>query len=119
MLAGQARQTVAPALLPVFVIEPASQSVHEATFDAVEYLPASHAVHVVAPALVPVSVIEPAAHVMQSVSAVEPVAPTYSPTGHPMQSAAAAEPDTATYLPAPQSVHDATFDAVEYVPAAH
>ena len=32
-----------------------------ATFDAVEYLPTAHAVHVVAPALVPASVIEPAA----------------------------------------------------------
>ena len=31
------------------------------TFDAVEYLPAAHAVHVVAPVLVPVFVIEPAA----------------------------------------------------------
>ena len=34
---------------------------HEATFDAVEYLPTAHAVHVVPPVLVPASVIEPAA----------------------------------------------------------
>ena len=53
---------LAPALVPVFVIEPAPQSVHAATFDAVEYLPAAHAAHAVAPAAEPVSVIEPAAH---------------------------------------------------------
>ena len=34
---------------------------HAATFDAVEYLPTAHVVHVVAPVLVPVFVIEPAA----------------------------------------------------------
>ena len=90
---------VAPVPVPVFVIEPAgqsvqslgllepvvplylpgAQSVHAATSDAVEYLPTAHAVHVVAPVPVPASVMEPAA----------------------------------------QSVHDATFDAVEYLPAAH
>ena len=53
---------VAPVLVPVFVIEPASQSVHDGTFEAFEYLPASHAVHVVAPVEEPLSVIEPAAH---------------------------------------------------------
>ena len=46
---------------------PAVQSVHAATFDAVVYVPASHAVHVVAPALVPVSVIEPAWQLAQYV----------------------------------------------------
>ena len=52
---------------------------HAATSDAVEYLPAPHAVHVVAPSLLPVSVIDPAAHVMhESTSdAVE-----YSPAAH-------------------------------------
>ena len=89
---------VAPALLPVFVIEPAGhsshpfaaskpvvplylptpQSVHLLTFEAVEYLPAAHAMHVVAPVLVPVLVIEPAG----------------------------------------QSVHDTTVEAVEYLPTA-
>ena len=34
--------------------------IHAATFDAVEYLPTAHTVHVMAPALVPVFVIEPA-----------------------------------------------------------
>ena len=53
---------LAPALMPVFVIEPAPQSMHDATLDVVEYLPAMHAVHVVAAAAAPVSVIEPATH---------------------------------------------------------
>ena len=57
---------LAPALVPVFVIEPALQSVHAATFDAVEYLPAAHAAHAVAPAAEPVSVIEPAWHGAQN-----------------------------------------------------
>ena len=57
---------LAPALVPVFVIEPAPQSVHAATFDAVEYLPAAHAAHAVAPAAEPVSVIEPAWHGAQN-----------------------------------------------------
>ena len=34
---------------------------HAVAFDAVEYLPTAHTVHVVAPVLVPVFVIEPAA----------------------------------------------------------
>jgi hypothetical protein len=83
----------------VSVIEPAGQSVHAATFDFFEYLPTSHSVHVTAPVLLPLSVIEPAAHVMQSDASSEATIPTYSPAG--------------------QSVHDATFDAVEYLPATH
>ena len=79
---AHAVQMLAPALLPAFVIEPAShaaqslaaaepvvptylpavQSVHAATLDAAEYLPTAHAVHTVAPLLVPLSVIEPAPH---------------------------------------------------------
>ena len=78
---AHAVQMLAPVLVPVFVIEPAAhcaqsltsfepvvplyvpgaQSVHAPTFDAVEYLPTAHAVHVVAPVPVPASVIEPAA----------------------------------------------------------
>ena len=92
-------QILAPVLVPVFVIEPVAhilqsltsfepvvpvyvpgaQSAHAATFDAVEYLPTAHAVHVVAPVLVPASVIEPAAqsvHV-ESVDFVE-----YLPAAH-------------------------------------
>ena len=38
---------------------------HDATFDAVEYLPAPHAVHAVAPDSAPLSVIEPAWHPSQ------------------------------------------------------
>ena len=49
-------------LVPVFVIEPTPQSEHDATFDAVEYLPATHGAQALAPALVPVSVTDPAAH---------------------------------------------------------
>ena len=41
---------------------PAAQSVHVATFDAVEYFPTTHVAHNVAPGPVPVSVIEPAPH---------------------------------------------------------
>ena len=52
---------------------------HAVTFDAVEYLPTAHTVHVLAPVPVPVFVIEPAAHSMhvESVDAAE-----YSPAGH-------------------------------------
>ena len=70
-----------------------------ARFDAVEYLPAAHRVHEVAPASAPVFVIEPAAHLLQSAALLKPVVPLY--------------------VPASQSVHDAMFDAVEYLPAAH
>ena len=73
---------------------------HCATFDAVEYLPTAHAVHVVAPVLVPASVIEPAAqpvHV-ESVDFVE-----YLPSAHFVHLIAPAlvpvlviEPDTHT-----------------------
>ncbi len=59
--AAHSRHELAPALVPVFVIEPALQSMHDAMVDVVEYLPAAHAVHVVAPAVAPVFVIDPAA----------------------------------------------------------
>ena len=58
-------QMLAPAPVPVFVIEPALQSAHDESVDFSEYLPAAHAVHFVAPAEEPVSVIEPAAHSLQ------------------------------------------------------
>ena len=96
---AQAVQTLAPALAPVFVIQPAlhsmqslvsfdpvlpvyrpaSQSMHATMLDDIEYLPTAQAIHVVAPVPAPVSVIEPAV----------------------------------------QLVHDAKVDAVEYLPAAH
>ena len=69
------------------------------TFDAVEYLPAAHWAHELAPVVDPVFVIEPAAHLLQSAALLKPVVPLY--------------------VPASQSVHDAMFDAVEYLPAAH
>ena len=46
----------------MFVIDPAAQSEHDATFEASEYVPAAHGVHVVAPDAEPLSVIDPAAH---------------------------------------------------------
>ena len=56
---------LAPVFMPVFVIEPATQSLHDAVVDIVENLPAAHAVHMVAPATAPVSVIAPAWHRVQ------------------------------------------------------
>ena len=73
---------------------------HCATFDAVEYLPTAHAVHVVAPVLVPASVIEPAAQSMHdgTFDFVE-----YLPSAHAVHALAPAlapvlviEPDTHT-----------------------
>ena len=52
-------------LVPASVIEPAAQSMHDGTFDFVEYLPSAHAVHALAPALVPVLVVEPDTHTLQ------------------------------------------------------
>ena len=72
---------------------------HAATFDSLEYLPTAHALQMLAPLPVPVFVIEPAAHCAQSLTSFEPVVPLY--------------------VPGAQSVHAATFDAVEYLPTAH
>jgi hypothetical protein len=62
---AQAVQVVAPSLLPLSVIEPAGQTVHDGTIDASEYSPAAHAMHELAPAAVPVSVREPAKQTLQ------------------------------------------------------
>ena len=70
-----------------------------ATFDSLEYLPTAHALQMLAPVPVPMFVIEPAAHCAQSLASFEPVVPLY--------------------VPASQSVHAATFEAVEYLPTAH
>ena len=78
---------------------PFGHDVHALTFDSLEYLPTAHAVQMLAPVLVPVFVIEPAAHCAQSLRSFEPVVPLY--------------------VPGAQSVHAATFDAVEYLPTAH
>ena len=48
--------------VPELVIEPALQSEQAGTFDAAEYLPAAHSLHVMAPVEVPVFVMEPDAH---------------------------------------------------------
>ena len=59
----------------------------DATFEAVEYFPAVHAVQVVAPVLAPVSVIDPAKQLVQdaTVEAVE-----YFPAVHAVQAVAPA-----------------------------
>ena len=61
---------------------------HAATFDAVEYLPTAHAVHVVAPVPVPASVMEPAA---QSVHDATFDAVEYLPAAHASHFVAAAD----------------------------
>ena len=60
---SQGVHDIAPDKVPVFVLEPAAQVEHEATFDDNEYKPGVHSVHVDAPGLVPVFVMEPAAQV--------------------------------------------------------
>ena len=80
-------QSVGSSAPVVSLYRPAGQSVHADTFDAVEYLPTPHAVHVVAPAFVPVFVIEPAAHTMHAAT---PDAVEYSPAAHAMHELAPA-----------------------------
>ena len=114
---AHALQELAPALAPVFVSEPcghraqslalfepvvslyrpAEQSMHAPTFDAVEYLPTAHAVHVVAPVPAPLSVIEPAAHAMHAATfdAVE-----YCPAAHALQELAPAAVPVSVIEPA-------------------
>ena len=60
---AQGVHVVAPAFVPVFVMDPAPQVAHDATFEDNEYEPAAQGVHIVAPALVPVFVMDPAPHV--------------------------------------------------------
>ena len=60
---SQGLHNIAPDKDPVFVLEPAAQVEHEATFDDNEYKPGVHSVHDVAPALVPVFVLKPAPQV--------------------------------------------------------
>ena len=70
---------------------------HAATFDAVEYLPTAHVVHVVAPVLVPVFVIEPAA---QSEHDGTFEAFEYLPASHAMQFVAPALAPVSVFEPA-------------------
>ena len=63
----------------------------DATFEAVEYFPAVHAVQVVAPALVPVSVMDPAEHELQLLPA-KLLALWYWPAGQASHVSAVAEP---------------------------
>ena len=59
---AQGVHVVAPALVPVSVMDPAPQVEHESTSDEVEYVPAGQGVHDVAPIFVPVFVMYPAPH---------------------------------------------------------
>ena len=107
--------------VPELVIEPALQSEQAGTFDAAEYLPAAHSLHVVAPGSVPVFVMEPGAQSMQSDASFEPVAPTYLPAVHAMH-VAMSEP--VEYFPASHFVHvvapaDAPVGDRAIEPAAH
>ena len=79
---------------------PAAQSVHVATFDAVEYFPTTHVVHNVAPGPVPVSVIEPRPHEVQdsTFDAVE-----YVPAAHAVHVVAPAAEPVSVIEPAWQS----------------
>ena len=69
--AAHSTHELAPAKDPVFVSEPAPQSLH-ATVEACEYFPASHLAHAVAPVADSVSVTEPAAHSAQYDFALSP-----------------------------------------------
>jgi hypothetical protein len=51
---------VAPAAVPLFVIEPAAQSAQDASLELVDHLPATQRLHSAAPRASPLSVIEPA-----------------------------------------------------------
>ena len=64
--ATHAVQLLAPALLPVLVIEPAAQSAQAFTIDDFEYWPGAHELHELAPAFVPVFVNEPARQALHS-----------------------------------------------------
>eukprot|EP00505_MAST-04D_sp_SCG-Rhode-Island_P000658 Stramenopile-MAST_4_protein_658 len=90
--AGQTVHVVAPALAPVFVMDPAAQLVQAATFEAVEYFPAVHAVQVVAPVFTPVFVIDPAAQPVQ-LPPVKLLALWYWPVGQASHVSAVAEPE--------------------------
>jgi hypothetical protein len=114
--AGQTVHVVAPALAPVFVMDPAAQLVQAATFEAVEYFPAVHAVHVVAPVFTPVSVMDPA---IQSVQAATFEAVEYFPAVHAVHVVAPVFTPVSVMDPAIQSVQAATPEAVEYFPAVH
>ena len=76
---------------------PIPQLVHDAVFEAVEYLPAPHSVHELAPVLVPVFVIEPAPQAMHRATfdAVE-----YLPTAHAVHVVAPADEPVSVIEPA-------------------
>jgi hypothetical protein len=116
--AAHAVQLLAPVPVPVFVCEPAVQLEQAATFDTVEYCPAAHAMQLLPPAFTPVSVLDPAGHTVQ-LAVVPAPALAYDPAGHgPLHSADVPWPLN-PYRPAVQLKQAATFEDVEYFPAAH
>ena len=108
--AAHAVHVVAPVPVPVFVMWPARQSEHDATFDCAECLPAAHAVHVVAPVPVPVLVIEPAS---QSVHDATFDAVEYVPASHAVHVVAPALVPVLVIEPGGQAWQASRFDASE------
>jgi hypothetical protein len=97
---------------------PALHGEHEATFETVEYCPAAHAMQLLPPVLGPMSVLDPARHGVQLGDVPAP-APAYDPAGHAPLHAADVPAPLSAYRPALQGEHEATFETLEYRPAAH
>ena len=109
----QSRQASAVLLPATVTYLPARQSVHAATFDCSEYLPATHAVQLVAPASMPVLVMEPAAHAMQA-STLDCV--EYMPAAHCVHVLAPGLVSVSVIEPAGQRLHSNTLEDSEYRP---
>ena len=77
-----------------------SQSVHDVTFDVVEYVPTAHAVHALAPVMVPVFVMDPAP---QSVHDATFDAVEYLPAAHALHVVAPAAVPVLVIEPATHS----------------
>ena len=120
---AQGVQLVAPAALPVLVMEPAwhmSQLVRPLEGP---YSPDTQLTHATAILDPPVSSpYNPAAHSMHAEADAAPLAVAYLPAVHVMQSEAATEPIVATDLTAVHGMHAAELlepSASTYVPATH
>jgi hypothetical protein len=107
-------QVLPPVLARYF---PAAHDAHAAV-DTVLNLPDAHAVQVLAPVPANVFVTAPALHAMHEAVVPAP-ADAYEAAGHAPLHAAAVPWPLSAYRPALQLEHAATFDAVEYCPAAH
>ena len=73
------------------------QSVHDATCDATEYLPAAHSRHELAPAAAPVFVIEPAPQLVHDAT-FDPV--EYMPAAHAVHAFAPSDDPVSVIEPA-------------------